>query len=490
MATGRFPAQINANLTGVRVSHEKNNPGIQGIEQRVLLLGQQTSTGTIADDIITPVTSAAEVYELAGAGSELAIMASIAESNGAGIPLSVAAISAASGAVAATGTIAITGTATEAGEVAVAINGTRSTIAVSADDNADTVATALNAEIGDNLALPVRATVSAGTITLTVQWAGITGNDITVVVNPSSADSVPAGLTINTTNTTGGTGTPSVEDMIDNIVDSNVFTVIAHPYTDSANLTLIEDLEDTRWSPQENKPFVAITASHGTATEVIAIASARNSFVSMILGTQDVPQTEAEVASAVGAQIAVGWSDNPARQFYTKELIGIDAPDAEDQWSYSVRNNALPQGVSTLRVQNNIVQIGQLRNTYTTTEAGTPAPIDDRLINTVITVASIIYDLDTYFETNYADALLKDDDGEPLPQLQKVVTPVIMRSLILSRYGIYVANGWCENPDAFAESVVVVRSTDNPNRLDTTMQVIIIGNLRVNAMTLQFGFNR
>ena len=154
--------------------------------QRALLVGQMLTTGankgTALPNVPTPVGSAALAGELFGVGSMLYRMVVAFFACNTTQQLWCLPVADPSAGVAAHGTITITA-GTASGMLAFYIAGQLVSIAVGSTDTptiiAGNIATAINA----NLALPVTAIAAVGVVTLTCQWKGLTGNDITIIPN-------------------------------------------------------------------------------------------------------------------------------------------------------------------------------------------------------------------------------------------------------------------------------------------------------------------
>ena len=434
------------------------------------------------------MASIAEAQAVTGAGSELAIMAEAVLNNAPSISIALGAVAAPTAGAAAAGSITYAGTATASGTIAVYINGRRFAVNLASGTTLAQAATATVAAHDAVAGLPTTATANGGVVTFTLKWTGTTGNGIPITVNDADNETGVPGLTTVTAGTTGGTGTPDVTGVLATISESDNLTVVAHPYVDDANLTALEALQATRWSPQLNRPIVIIGAVEGSVTQ--AIANPRNSFISCRVATQQSPSMPAQVAAATAGLVADQWGRDPAQQLHGRELKGIAPPVKTDQWSWANRNAALVAGISTLVIRNGKMYIDQLRNTLTTLDGGAQAGQADRYLTTVMVVGSIAYDLDQYFEANWADAKLSDD-GRPQPQGQKIMTPGGYQGIIITRYRqIYERRGWVEDADGFADTLIVTRNADNANRLDASFEIRVIGNLRVLAQKIGFDFAR
>jgi phage tail sheath gpL-like len=160
--------------------------------QRTLLIGQMSSTGTFTPNVPARISSASLAVTGAGRGSILAQMAAYYEQADPQGDLHVLPLSDAAG-TAATGQIAVTGPATASGAIALYVAGILVSVPVTTGDTATNIATniaaAINASLGQTnsamtpCGLPVTATCTTGTVTLTAVNKGLAGNDIDLRIN-------------------------------------------------------------------------------------------------------------------------------------------------------------------------------------------------------------------------------------------------------------------------------------------------------------------
>ena len=475
------------NLTAIEITREKIRSGISLVEQVIILLGTVAASSSVTKNKLKQVFSAEEVGQLTGTGSEVHLMSIGVFNNSAGLPVFI--LPCTEGGTSSVNQIAVTGTATKSGTILIRIAGKVVPVSVSNGDANSTIATAIKNAVDANSNLPVTATVSSGTVSLTAKWKGETSDDISVTTNVMSSDpAIPAGVSIAITKSTAGTGTVDTQPALDSITDDNDMTVLVHSYTDSTNLGKIEALENKRWSPELLKGFVAVGVVPGTHTDATTKTDGRNSFVSCLVGKQGVPEHVSEVAGALGGAIAQSASVDPSLQMHTIKLAGLTLPDT-GMWSWSERDSALKKGCSTIKGIGNFAVISQLRNTFKTSDTGASAPEADRYITSVLTLAAIGADRKNYFLNSWGRAKLGDDTDTP-PDGQKFMTEAIMVSELLNLYSDrYIARGWCENLDEYKGTITVERNSGNRNRLDVSDEVILVGNLRITAMKLGFNFS-
>ncbi len=155
--------------------------------QKLLLIGQRTSGGTVAEKIITEIISDTQAAEYFGPGSQLHLMARAALSANKYVALWGIALDDAAAGVAASGTVTIDGAATASGSLTLWVGYQKVEIAITSAEAAADIAAALNAAINAKTSLPVTSTVSTSTVTLTAKNDGTQGNNISLLVETANS---------------------------------------------------------------------------------------------------------------------------------------------------------------------------------------------------------------------------------------------------------------------------------------------------------------
>ena len=250
--------------------------------------------------------------------------------------------------VAATKTITVTGPAAAAGTIA-PISTVRSSIGVAAGDTASVVATAIVAVVDGYLNGPVKATAVAGVVTLTARHKGAFTQGIGVLVNFYDDESPPAGLTLEIANGVVGTGNPDVADVVAAISDEWFYTIIS-PWSDSANMAIIEAELDSRFGGMDMRTGHLFTGVAGTHAQLTTYGSARNNEHSSFIGVKNPPQAPYLWAAVHGAVVEFNGAIDPARPFQTLDLPGLLPPSPKDRFRREERNLLLHDGCSTFTV--------------------------------------------------------------------------------------------------------------------------------------------
>lgn len=489
-----IPSTAQLNLVGIEASKEKNSASLFSLVQRIGLIGQCDPSLVAAGDNGKPIQvfSAEKVAELCGVGYELHGMAVKCFANCGSAEVVIFPIRLAAG-TAATATLTVTTAPTSAGTLAIYISGVRIPVALTTGLSVTEVGDAIEAAINAETSLPCTASNAAGTVTITVKWYGTSGNDLQIDLSIAPTDNMPTGLVITETDPSfsGGVGDIDIGPALNAVTESAIYTVFAHPCppSDTTNLALIEAFESTRWNYRVCRGFIAIGAARGAYEAPLTTQiAARNSFVSAFIAQQDIYESQAEVAAAVAGAVAKSNGGDPSLQYHSLPLYGLTVPyDETTHWSWETRDTAVRNGLGVVNYIASQVVIDQLVNTYTLTTGGAVAPAVDRYVNTVCLLTAIIYDEQQYFLSVWSRAKLADDGGV-FPAGQKIMTPNTMKGELLARYRLYIDRGWVEDIETYKLSIVTERDLSNAQRLNAQHQLVLMGNLRVTAIKIQWDF--
>lgn len=211
-------------------------------EQKVLLVGQQTSAATATEKtLISNLQSIAQVETLFGKRSELAGMYRAFRAINTKIQVDAISLDDNGAGVAATGTIAFSGTAGEDGTYTFFIGSRKNhsyTISVSENDTATVIGDALVAAITADTEAPFTASNVTGTVTITHAQKGTIGNDIALYY-----DGVIDSVTVTLTAFASGATDPIVTGIYSVIGETRYQNIVAPDYAQTVTLALL----DARW---------------------------------------------------------------------------------------------------------------------------------------------------------------------------------------------------------------------------------------------------
>lgn len=479
-----FYAELNA-----------GTPAYSGVSRSLLL-------GRIASGALAQVGTAINIAngdptQLFGAGSMLESMAVRARAhNPTGViyALPVAAPTGTPGT--ATGTIVFSGTATAAGTLIRYIGGIPFSCGVAVGDSAATVATNFLAAIGagytifgKHLNAPVAASLATATITLTAPHSGPEGNSIRIEAGVVGNEIDPAGISASITAMSGGTGTISLAGALSNL-GSQPFDWIAGPYNTSQNLTdarsFLANSGTGRWSPTVGLGGHYITVNDGNLSAQTTLGASLNDMHTTVFGVNGWPNTLWDrVASYLGE---IGESKDLgaplseaveiARPLQTLQLLNLSPPaNRDNQWAIEDRQSLYSSGIAgTIFGADGTEQFDRVTTTYQTNAWGVADGTFLDLETLAISRYVINY-LKSKVTSTYPRCVLRDSNPGGL---QGVTTPAQIQATIIHAYNDLYNAGLVDNPQLFAQYLIVARSTD-PSRVDVYMPVNVASQLRVLA---------
>ena len=243
--------------------------GLPANIQKVLLIGDKSSAGSLAVNKPTAVSSEQEAISLAGSGSVLMQMYKAAKKAWKYAQISLLCYSV-DGGSAATWAIPLSGTATAAGQVGVECNGVQIVAGVANTDVAADIASALAEKINATPDAPFTATAATGTVTLTAKCVGAYISTATGGLNVS-AFSTATGVTVGSITATAGVGTVSLQTALAAAFPER-YHIIVSPVNDATNLGYLREHLDAAAAPLEQRGQRAICAMVSAILRVRAAA--------------------------------------------------------------------------------------------------------------------------------------------------------------------------------------------------------------------------
>lgn len=469
--------QVPANVRKPGVYLEENTSnalrGLTAKNDKVVILAQLLSTGTVAEKVPTKVFSDADASLYFGAGSQAYLMAKAALAANPYIDLTVAAI-ADSGSTKATGSIAIAAAATASGSIDVWIGDQLISTSVASGDSAVAIATAIKANI-DAVAntLPiVTSALSTSTIPLTARNAGTCGNYIAMSykINSVTATTVTlsqlgSGATDPDVGAHGSAGT-----LLASIVAGG-YTMIISQFNDSTNLGKIKTMLDFVSGAMEQRPAICVfgyTDEVGSLANCKTLCGTTENHGRMTCGyisyaSDNLAKSEQEkIAAAYGAMIAS--EPDPSRPLDGLVLAGISVPAVIDRLTRTQQEDCLNNGVTPLAVVNEQVTIVRAISTYTLNalSVADPTLLD---ITTIRTLDYVREQIRVRLALRYFRTKLSSR------------TPKSVRSQVLDVLYLLEQNEIVENVDANKAGVIVERDTSDTSRLDIRVPADIVTGL-------------
>lgn len=480
-SSSRVPSvfvEIDPSLAGV-------GPAIQAY--RGLLVGQRLAAGSSAADLAQRVTSADQVGELHGFGSQLHAMALAWFRANRFTETWAIGVADAGGSVAATVTLTVTGTATENGSLYLYIAGRRIVVPVVSGDVQNTVAASIAAAIAASdfaAELPVTAGAATNVVTLTARNKGTQGNAIDVRLNASLGEVTPIGTAVAIAAGVTGATDPSVAGAIGALGDLQ-FHVIASGLNDATNLGLWNSELADRFGPIEQKDGHVLVARDDTHSNLVSFGSGINHRHVTVLGVKNPEAPPWEIAASAAGLVAKEGQADPARPFQTLELPGLRGSMPADRFTHQERDLLLRAGISTVITDEfGVLRLERLITTNRLNSAGaaSTAFLD---LNTLLTLSFLRWDYRTQFVSSFPRVKLASDDAR-FGAGQPVVTPSIVRAWSLGVFRQWESRALVEGFDQFARDLIVERSSTDPNRLDILLPPDLVNQLIVAGVSLRF----
>jgi phage tail sheath gpL-like len=458
---------------------------------RTLLIGQKTAAGSATVNV--PVILSGDPQPQMGTGSMLSEMAVWARQNN---PFGeIWMLPLADTGVAQTWTLTIAvGILGSTGVLSVYVGGEKVTINVAAADTNAVVATNLSAAInlgytkfGRAMLFPVTASPSSNVVTLTHRNAGLLGTKFSVLKDlVGDEGALQTHLTI--ASGVAGSGTPTLGTALASLGDME-FDYICSPYADTTSLDVVKDflgMTSGRWSPIQQLYGHYLTVMFDSFANLASFGLGRNDPNVSIMGVVDSPSPPWRWAAAYGARIAgdknLGGEVDQAYRIsvpvQTLDLVGIRPPQSRVNWfSITQRNTLYQDGISGFKVQNDgTVMLDRVVTTYLTNSYGQP-DITWLDIETRLQMVYFVRYMRQRITQKYGRCALSDDNPSGNPA---IVTAKILKAECIHVYEELTKGGLVENPDLFAKSLVVERSSD-PNRVNAYLPVDVVNQFRVFA---------
>lgn len=476
-----FKEIVNSNIPFVQAELIRT-PSLTGVikqEYTALIFGQKTAAGTANPKEILDIFSAEEAQGKFGITSMLAHAAKRWFDNNKGVKLKVIALDDEASGVQATGTITVTGTASSNGTFAAYVNGRAYRIAVKIGDTAEEVATLLVSKITEDPESQVTAANTLGVITLTAVHKGTYGNTLKTVVNYNNDDEFPKGISATIVALTGGTGDPDLETAgIISILEENQFNLIAQPYTDNANLTLIDDALTDNFKATEMLDSFCVVGVDDTVTNLTTKSDTLNTAFITICDNNSVFATGLEQAAATIGVVADIGQSSPGTGYLNRELAGLLPLK---QRLRTERNVLAGGGIATLKTQGTSLLMERTPTTLQKDENDIPINVDDTDLRVFLTISYVRYTFIVHMSQFQGYKLGNDNDrfGAGV----RIMTPNLYIQNLIINYTRLVTAGICEDQEGFEDSIIAEKVG---NRMDSQFKINVINILLQQAMQIKY----
>lgn len=351
--------------------------------QKLLLVAQRLSTGSVAQGVLQQVFTEADAATYWGAGSVAHLMVARALAVSQDFPLFVIGMDDAAASAAATATLTLTAAAAGAGTLTLWIGARRVDVGVVAGDDAAALATRVRSAINAIVSLPVTAAGTAGAVLLTAKNKGTIGNQLVLrAVNTAS------GVTLSAAKVafTGGATDPDIKAVALDIAYPSQFHVIAIQSNLQDDILKLKTHLESASSAVEMREGRGVAAASPTdaLSAVTTVATAINHERVSPAYARGSYSTGYELAASLGATMAA--QADPARPYNFLPLPGIALPDVADRLTRTEQEALLAAGVTPIEVIGQDCTIVRLVTSKTTVN-GSP---DLTLLDTGV-IASLDY---------------------------------------------------------------------------------------------------
>lgn len=435
-------------------------------KQKLLIIGQRTAAGTVAQKIATQVFSDAEASSYFGAGSMAHLMAAAAIKANAYLDLTVIALDDAGAGVAATGTVTITGPATSTGVVTLYIGNQTVEVAVANADTATAIATAIVAQIAKQPNLPVTSSNAAGVVTLTAKNKGLCGNSIGLGYKLTNASGVGVAIVAMATGATN----PLIQDAL-TVAFAEKYDIIVTPYNNQTDIATLKTHLDSVSGPLEQRPGIGVYAMNGAiadSTTLSALVNNGRTLCPLLRYTNTQRKSMPyEIAAAMGSVIA--FEEDPARPLNTLELPDIAVPDISERLSRVEQESLLYNGVAPLEIgPGEVVQIVRAITTYTKDAQG----IEDPALLDITTIRTL-----DYVRKAVRDRIALRFPREKLSSKTADRVKAEIYDVLLKLEELEIVEKVEDNYDG----LIVERNLQDPNRLDAMIPTDVVNGLHIFA---------
>ena len=476
-----FVEIFNLNIPFVQAELVKSakTTGTLKQEYTALIFGQKTAAGTAVPNQVLDIFSPAEAEAKFGKTSMLSAAIGRYYDINKSVKLKVIALDDEGAGTQSDGKLTLTGTATSAGTLAFYVNGRAYRIAVAIGDAADDIAALMTTKIQTDDKAQFTVVDALGVLTLTAVHKGTYGNTLLAKMNYNADDETPQGITAVVADFANGAGDPDLETTgVIGILEANQFNLIAQPYTDNANLTLIDVALTDNFKATEQLDSFCVVAVNDTVTNLTTKTDIINSAFITILDNFSVFATGFEQAANMIGLVGDIAQSSPGSGYLNKELPGL--LPLEERIT-TERNVLAGGGVATNRVVGTKVIVDRTVTTLQKDAQAIAIDIDDSDLRVFLTISYVRYTFVVRM-SQYQNIKVGNDDDLFGAGVQ-VMTPNLYKQYLILNYEQLVKDAVCENLQVFEDSVVVEKVG---NRMDSTMQINVINVLLQQAMQIRY----
>lgn len=469
------------------VFEDRREGNIQVKPQQIAIVGQG-STGTTYDDAPYLITSSPDAGKKYGFGSPIHLAAmqifpDFGESAGS-VPVTVYPLTDAGSGVAATGTITITGTPVGQDTLSLIIGGIDAQeVLITKSEAVDSIAGKIAAAVNAIVEVPVKATASAGVVTLTAKAKGSYGNSIKIVpdINPSN------GVTVAITAMKNGAVNPDITTALQKFDQTwESIVVSCFDYDDDVIDDAFETFGKSRWGAEMHRPLVVLSGTTETNLSTLKTYcdDRKDDYVNSVISVPGSPNMDLQIAARAAVKIAVKADSDPAYDYGRLELDGIIAGDKGEQWSSTQRDQMVKFGCSTTELRNGNVCLSDV---VTMEHPDGVLDPEKRHVVDIMKLMTIIHNFNLEFDGSDWDGapLIPDDQPTTNPNAKKPKMVRAEAAKILDSLGL---NAIISDPTTAKSMIQVEIDSQNPKRWNLYCPLQLSGNSNVKSVTIGYGY--
>ena len=460
--------------------------GLPTNAQKVVIIGQQTSSATVAASTLTQIFSDSDAALYAGQGSVVHRMSkALLDANPNLARLDYVGLADPSGAAAKAYAL-FTGVAAVAGTVDLYVDNHHVSYPIAAADTSANIAGALCSGLAQYSAeLAATASFTGSCVAFTARNVGLVGNQIPVSYVIAGA----TGIISSCTGFNGGTGDPNIGTSATgclSAIASAGHNVIALGNKDTGNAALLKTYLDWVSSSTEQRPAIAVMGytdlstgtGHYSLVKTLGATTCNHGRITLAyLPSVSTVGLEAS-AYYIGAAYAgvIAAQEDPAQPYNNEKISGLPAVNYTDRLTRTQQEDLLSNGVTPLIVDSgeNVV-ICRAISTYVTNAAGV---VDPSLL-----------DLTTIKTLDYVRAATRQRLALRFPNNKlSARTPTLVRAEVLDVLYLLEKLEILYNVKANESGVLVERDLQDVNRLDIRIPAQVVPGLHVIAERIDLLF--
>jgi phage tail sheath gpL-like len=471
------------------------------LPQRIGILGEANEANQASLDL-TPleIRSAQEAAKIYGYGSPIHIMALIffpvsgGEGVG-GIPVKVFPQAKAPGSTAKILEITPTGNATSNGTHTVIVGGRNGgaggsySVNISAGDTPEIICDKIVSILSNVAACPFIVVDEISKVTCTSKWRGLTANSLSIHIDTKGNN---LGITYAITQTSAGSGTPSVTEALKKF-GNEWTTIVINSYGTVSEI--MDELEMFNGRPDPIsptgrfsgiiwKPFVAVTGSTEDNPSIYTDERANE----VTIAIAPAPKSEGlplEAAANVGLLLARQLQDYPHLDISGRTMPDMPTPkDIGSMAEYINRDAYVKKGCSTVELSGRRYVINDFVTTYHPENDAYP---DFMYVRDLFIDMNIRYRVHVLEQLYLVDHVICNDND--VVDAERVVKPKQWKQQLYKLASDLAEDALIVDPEFTQSSIKCFINPNNPNRMQTEISYKRSGYGRICDTVVKAGFN-